>query len=416
MIFASIDLNKKSLDEFLESLKEIRNSKFDGVEICLWEDMTSFSKEIHSKLKKIGLKSNVHGDLMKIEYGLENCIERLINGLKFSKSIKSNFFITHPIKPYIDNLQLSKGMFEKFDESFLIETVSGIDLQSISLLKRPLVLDVGSVIKNEDYDKIGDYSNIKWVHIHDMKWGEDHFPLGEGEIDFNFLIKKFSDRGFTIELGNKFRKWVELKEGYMKSIDFLNNSLIFNKSYGKNVRLKHLVYLTKGKKFRKIADFGCGEGYLLHNIPATEKKGYDRNPNPAFNDISYYTKDITSLLEKSMDLIICSEVIEHIKDDRKIIKNIYNSLRCGGFIFLSTINRNTSRDKLELDKQRGHIRRYGIELKHIMEQYGFKTVAFYPFRSKHYYENKNNLQNYNIVKDIQSGAKESSGLIYFGFK
>jgi len=56
MIFASIDLNRKNLDEFLESLKEIRDLKFDGVEICLWEDMASFSKEIQSKLKKIGLK------------------------------------------------------------------------------------------------------------------------------------------------------------------------------------------------------------------------------------------------------------------------------------------------------------------------------------------------------------------------
>ena len=353
---------------------------------------------------------------MKIEYGLENCIKRLMKGLKFSKSIGSNFFVTHPIKPYKDNLQSSKSMFEKFDESFLVETVSGIDLPSVSLLKRPLVLDVGSVIKNGDYDKIDDCSNIRWVHIHDMKGRTDHLPLGEGEIDFNFLIKIFSDRGFTIELGNEFRKWAELKEGYMKSIDFLNNSLIFNRSYGKNVRSKHLAYLTEGKKFRKIADFGCGEGYLLHNIPANEKKGYDKNPSPIFNDISYCARDITSLLEKSVDLIICSEVIEHIKDDERVIKNIYNSLRFGGFIFLSTINRDISRDKRELDKQRGHIKRYGVELKHIMEQYGFKTLAFYPFRSKHYYENKDNIQNYSVVKDIQSGAKEASGLIYFGFK
>ncbi len=416
MILASIDLNKESLEEFLFSLDEIRDLKFDGVEICLWEDMTNYIKEVKEGLKKADLKSNVHNDIMRIENGLESCQEKINSSLRFSKGIGANFFISHPIKPYSSNLQSSKELFDRLKEEILIETVQGIRLEEIKFLNRPIVLDIGNLIKNGEYDRLAEYNNIRWLHIHDVRDGQDPLPFGEGELDLNSLVHLFPNTGFTIEIGNRFRKWEEISEGYRVSIDSLNNSLIFNKSYGKNVRLKHLLDLVGDKSFRRAIDLGCGEGYLLHNLNAKDKIGYDRNPKSLFNDITYHTIDINDPLRDYADIVICSEVIEHMENDRNVIRNVYNLLKPKGIVFLSTISRNTLEDKSNLDKVRGHYRRYGKELEKIMENQGFKTLSFYPFRSKYYYDSKGSFSEYDTNTDIQQGRKNASGWIYFGLK
>ena len=46
MIFSSIDLNKENLEEFLDSLPEIKKCKFNGVEICLWGNMNKYANKI----------------------------------------------------------------------------------------------------------------------------------------------------------------------------------------------------------------------------------------------------------------------------------------------------------------------------------------------------------------------------------
>ena len=416
MIFSSIDLNKENLEEFLDSLPEIKKCKFNGVEICLWEDMNKYANKIKEGLANNQLESNVHNDLMRAESGFNDSMEKLASSLDFYKKIRANFFITHPIKPYLLNLSSSKLLFDDFKDNVLVENVKDIRLPQLQFLNKPLVLDIGNTIKNGEFNNLDKYLNIKWMHIHDIKDNQDHLPLGHGQLDLISVLKIFPDLGKTIELGNKFRKWSELKEDYVQSIDYLNNSLIYCKSFGKNIRLKHLYEILNNRIFTNAIELGCGEGYLLHNICAKNKLGYDMNPKKVFNDILYFEKDVSESIMGKGDLVICSEVIEHLKDDRKIMNNIYNLLNPKGVVFLSTINNNLDKDKSELDKSRGHYRRYGFELKNRMEQEGFKTILFYPFRSKHYYNSKNNLEDYSIEEDIKQGHNSASGLIYFGEK
>jgi len=416
MIFASIDLNRSILEEFFESLRDIKNSKFDGVEISLWEDMGAFAERVKCALEQEGLKSNVHGDIMRINEGIDCCRFKLVSGLDFSKRINSNFFISHPIKPYFQSLHLSKRLFNEFKGKFLVENVRGIKLEQIISLDNPMVLDIGNLMKNDDTLRLDKYPDVCWVHIHDFKNGEDHLPLGEGRLDFKELVKQFIPLNFTLELGRDFRRWPLLREGYRKSIDFLNNTLMYNRSYGKNIRLKHLLSLVGNRTFTKAIELGCAEGYLIHNLPAKIKEGYDLKPQPVFNDISYFTGDITQYPLSSADIIVCSEVIEHISEDKKVIKKINQALKPGGLIFLSTINKNTLEDKSEIDKERGHLRRYGPELQQIMAEAGFTSLAFYPFRSDHYYGAKKCLTEYSSTKDIREGQNFASGWIYFGVK
>ena len=83
MIFSSIDLDRENKDLFIESLEDMINSKFDGVEICLWEDITQHAVEIRDALHRTGLQANVHNDLMRMEKGIDNCEAKLKYSLKF---------------------------------------------------------------------------------------------------------------------------------------------------------------------------------------------------------------------------------------------------------------------------------------------------------------------------------------------
>lgn len=416
MIFASIDLNRENLEEFLESLESIKQSKFSGIEICLWENMNKYSNLIKKSFCTYNLQSNVHNDLMRMEEGINKCKEKLEFNLNFKKNINAKFFITHPIKPYLSNLEITKRLFEGLKENILLENVRGIKLLQTKFFDMPLVLDIGNLIKNKEFQYISDYHNVQWVHIHDYIDEQDHLPLGEGNLKLSEIVNMFHNMGFTIEMGSKFRKWSELRDKYRNSIDFLNNLLIFNESYGRNIRLKHLLNHIGQNRLDTVIDFGCGEGYLLHNVNARNKKGYDLFPKEIFNDIVYIKQDSIIPLQKCADLAICSEVIEHVAEDNKLLKNIYNSLISGGRVFLTTINNNTSEDKSKLDKERLHFRRYGKELKGFMELHGFRTLSFYPFRSKHYYDNKNNIKAYSCEEDIIQGRKNASGWVYFGIK
>ncbi len=185
--------------------------------------------------------------------------------------------------------------------------------------------------------------------------------------------------------------------------------------FGRKARLAHLKELIGEKSFNKISDFGCKEGYLLHNLDAKEKNGYDMHPVEEFDDIRYAEADIACATSENNDLIVCSEVIEHMRDDVEAIRNIHKSLKIGGFVFLTTLNKNTGFDKSEIDKKRGHLRRYGPELKVLMEKEGFSTIRFYPFRGKHYYDCKNDGTSYYPKMDGDSQGF-ASGWIYFGVK
>ncbi len=187
-------------------------------------------------------------------------------------------------------------------------------------------------------------------------------------------------------------------------------------SYGKNVRLKHLQRCLSKKKFRKAIEIGCGPAWLLHNVHADKKVGYDLEPIDVFDDVEYVKKGIEDIEEDSVDLLICSEVIEHLEDDQAALNKLYNFMSEDGLIFLTTVNENINVDKSEQDRQRGHFRRYSKDLRRMIEQAGFKTVDFYPAKSQHYYLNKGNISSYSCDVDIFETNKEASAWIYLGIR
>lgn len=192
-----------------------------------------------------------------------------------------------------------------------------------------------------------------------------------------------------------FRKITSFYDGYHKQ----NKNKYFYKVIGKNnftyyliIRLISKAIDLKGSP-RTILDLGCGVGSIdfflakqgfkvdgvdisKHAISIARKfKKLSNVSNAAF-----FLDDVTTFNNhKKYDLIICSEVIEHIEDDKKLLKNMYLLLEKEGVGVITTPSLNAPLFKIGLlkkfDRKVGHLRRYSSQsLINRVQKVGFEVV------------------------------------------
>ncbi|MEN8156020.1 MAG: class I SAM-dependent methyltransferase [Bacteroidota bacterium] len=104
---------------------------------------------------------------------------------------------------------------------------------------------------------------------------------------------------------------------------------------------------------QQIADAGSGFGQYVHFLsrryPAAKITGLDikqeqvEDCNRFFTSIgkdglvSFEYADLTGFdREEAFDLVLSVDVLEHIEDDRGVMKNLYRSLKPGGVLLIST--------------------------------------------------------------------------------
>lgn len=129
--------------------------------------------------------------------------------------------------------------------------------------------------------------------------------------------------------------------------------------------------------FRSVLDVGCGQGSPLEEIarrrPGVELAGVDisktavelaRRRLPAAR---FWALDLTTeRLARDFDLILCTDVLEHVEDDQAMLGNMRRM--CGGWCLVSTLQ-GRMRD---YERQMGHVRNYGRdELSRKMREAGF---------------------------------------------
>ena len=147
----------------------------------------------------------------------------------------------------------------------------------------------------------------------------------------------------------------------LKTAERTNNlSCINNYVFQRNVFAYKTVSINQlaGKQ---VLELGCGEGYGMQ-ILSPHTKQYiavdKKKPGARFftRNISFQRCRLPFLVnfgDNSFDTIICFQVIEHIKNDNKLLSEIKRVLKPGGQLLLTTPNRLTS-----LTRNPFHVREY----------------------------------------------------------
>ena len=119
-------------------------------------------------------------------------------------------------------------------------------------------------------------------------------------------------------------------------------------SYLPEMFVKHI----QEKKPKTIIDFGCGYGYWYHNLRANNLLprtaiGVNQDQEMCeyavnqIKEMAVVVGDISKLKFPTarFDMAICNQAIEHTLDDNATVKNIYDSLKSGGSLYISSIIR-----------------------------------------------------------------------------
>jgi 2-polyprenyl-3-methyl-5-hydroxy-6-metoxy-1,4-benzoquinol methylase len=120
-------------------------------------------------------------------------------------------------------------------------------------------------------------------------------------------------------------------------------------------------------KPQRVIDCGCGDGSLLaivsSRISCGELSGFDianSVPLGLRESIRFQQQDLGKPVPPSMherfDLVLCSEVIEHVENDDAVLENLFQVTRPGGYVVLTTQTGNIYKTEQFL----GHLRHYDL--------------------------------------------------------
>lgn len=156
------------------------------------------------------------------------------------------------------------------------------------------------------------------------------------------------------------------------------------------------------KKDEKVLDIGCGNGALsffaakkgckVLGVDISKKAILGCRLNTkilGLNGLTFQSKSFDQLTVKEIgrfDLVICSEVLEHLQKDLQVLRKIYSLLKPGGTLFLSTPSVNSPIHTLRMiffkkdsfDEEVGHLRRYDMkQLVSLLKKANYKILEIY---------------------------------------
>ncbi len=168
------------------------------------------------------------------------------------------------------------------------------------------------------------------------------------------------------------------------------------KKYGPFSRhLRRIIKnIIRPLEFESVLDVGCGQGSFLEELqaefPGIKPRGIDLSQSAVklarerVPSGRFIVMDITNAaLDEKCDLVVCSEVLEHIPDDITALRNLRKMT--GKYLLVSTPQGRMRK----FEKQVGHVRNYGAgELVNKVESSGFTVLSVvewgFPFYSPLY--------------------------------
>ena len=151
-----------------------------------------------------------------------------------------------------------------------------------------------------------------------------------------------------------------------------------------------------GERWESLADLGCGDGSLIY---ALNQRGYFEGKSVFAVDLSQNRIDRvkeqntgitcvvadacdTGISDASIDMLLSTQVIEHVQDDGEMAKEMFRILSPEGTVYLSTVFKKRyawyfyrCNGKWTLDPT--HLREYSEDrqLVNILEANGFEIIA-----------------------------------------
>lgn len=189
------------------------------------------------------------------------------------------------------------------------------------------------------------------------------------------------------------------------------NNILYEEFHGETQPLKELPkrnnftygsillqidQLIENRTKLNILDLGCGPGsisfYLInkgHNVTGVDlselaiKSCKETKKIHNFSKGMFINESVEKYIlrsRKKFDLIIMSELIEHLTNDKVVLKNIKKLLNKKGKIFITTPSLKAPLYRMGLmnsfDKRVGHIRRYSIKSLSIkVKSAGYKIIS-----------------------------------------
>jgi len=152
----------------------------------------------------------------------------------------------------------------------------------------------------------------------------------------------------------------------------------------------------EGNQWSSLVDLGCGDGSLLH---ALDQQGYLQAKSVYALDLSQdrldrvkeMNRDFTCLVadacetnfgDGSVDLLLSTQVIEHVGDDDEMVKEMHRILHPDGTVYLNTVFKKRyawyfyrCNNKWTIDPT--HLREYtqDDQLLSLLEADGFEIIA-----------------------------------------
>lgn len=196
-----------------------------------------------------------------------------------------------------------------------------------------------------------------------------------------------------------------MEKNYKSYQEKFFSKIINSKNFTYRVLLNYLEKYLYENYY--VIDLGCGQGNIalfsakktkrVRGIDISEKSIEIAKKNARLLQLHEKTSFAVEDIEKTKnqtgdkaDLIILTEVIEHLRNGLDILQKIHGWLKKDGILFLSTPSKNAPLLKIRRFKKRdktfGHVKRYSEnELKRYLKKFGFKIIEIHhaegPFRN-----------------------------------